>query len=188
MNREQTRTPQQEFGAFLRERREDRSVSLEDVARVTKIPSRSLERLEAGSFESLPADVFVRGFVKSYASCVGLDPEELVQRYVDARSPKKERGERTVSRVDVLPRPPAQAASAASAREAGNPLTRAGDFLARSFMDRGEQEPGSRKGTVTLAVIILVIVATLTMSYLLRRPSHSGDGVTRADTAEKLLA
>lgn len=186
MNREQTRTPQQEFGAYLRERREGRSVSLEDVARVTKIPSRSLERLEAGSFESLPADVFVRGFVKSYASCVGLDPEELVQRYVDARSPKKERGERTVSRVDVLPRPPAQSASAS--REAGNPLARAGDFLARSLMDRGEQEPGSRKGTVTLAVIILVIVATLTMSYLLRRPSHSGDGVTRADTPEKLLA
>jgi hypothetical protein len=41
-----------------------------------------------------------------------------------------------------------------------------------------DSDDGSHRGTLTLAVIILVIVATLTMSYLLRRPNISGDGVT----------
>jgi cytoskeletal protein RodZ len=48
-------------------------------------------------------------------------------------------------------------------------------FLPPSLLD---SDDGSRRGTLTLAVIILVIVATLTMSYLRRRPTVSGDGVT----------
>ena len=40
-----------------------------------------------------------------------------------------------------------------------------------------------RGAMVGLAVIILVIIATLTMSYLLRRPSNSGDGVTERERA-----
>ena len=48
-------------------------------------------------------------------------------------------------------------------------------FLPPSLLD---SDDGSHRGTLTLAVIILVIVATLTMSYLLRRPNVSGDGVT----------
>jgi hypothetical protein len=50
------------------------------------------------------------------------------------------------------------------------------NFLPPSLLD---SEQGSRRGALTLAVIILVIVATLTMSYLMRRPNDSGDGVTR---------
>ena len=45
----------------------------------------------------------------------------------------------------------------------------------------------SGQGTLTLAVIILLIAATLTLSYLMRRPSSSGDGVTRADHAGQLV-
>jgi hypothetical protein len=48
-------------------------------------------------------------------------------------------------------------------------------FLPPALLD---SDDGSHRGTLTLAVIILVIVATLTMSYLLRRPNVSGDGVT----------
>jgi hypothetical protein len=56
-------------------------MSLEDVAKVTKIQPRILERLEAGRPDGLPADVFVRGFVRSFARCVGLDEEEALRRY-----------------------------------------------------------------------------------------------------------
>ncbi len=56
-------------------------MSVEDVAKVTKIQPRILERLEAGRFEGLPADVFVRGFVRSVARCVGLDEAEAITRY-----------------------------------------------------------------------------------------------------------
>src|SRR5215831_19387074 len=66
---------------WLRAGRAHRGMSLDDVARVTKIQPRILERLEAGKLEGLPAEVFVRGFVRSFARCVGLDEREALQRY-----------------------------------------------------------------------------------------------------------
>ena len=66
---------------WLRAGRSQRGMSLEDVARVTKIQVRILERLEAGKPDGLPADVFVRGFVRSVAKCVGLDEAEALRRY-----------------------------------------------------------------------------------------------------------
>jgi hypothetical protein len=47
--------------------------------------------------------------------------------------------------------------------------------LSKAILDAGRE---TRRLPLTLAVIILVIVATLTMSLLLNRPSHIGDGIT----------
>jgi cytoskeletal protein RodZ len=66
---------------WLRAGRAHRGMSLEHVAKVTKIQPRILERLEAGQLEGLPAEVFVRGFVRSFARCVGLDEGEALRRY-----------------------------------------------------------------------------------------------------------
>src|SRR5437763_1973431 len=66
---------------WLRAGRAHRGMSLEHVAKVTKIQPRILERLEAGQLEGLPAEVFVRGFVRSFARCVGLDESEALRRY-----------------------------------------------------------------------------------------------------------
>jgi cytoskeletal protein RodZ len=66
---------------WLRAGRAQRKLTLDDVARVTKIQPRILEKIEAGNLEGLPAEVFVRGFVKSFARCVGLDESEAVERY-----------------------------------------------------------------------------------------------------------
>src|SRR3954470_39306 len=66
---------------WLRAGRAHRGMSLDDVAKVTKIQPRILERLEAGKLDGLPADVFVRGFVRSFARCVGLEEAEALRRY-----------------------------------------------------------------------------------------------------------
>ena len=71
----------QHFCEFLRTRRDAAELSLDDISRVTRIPRGSLEHLEAGRFEKLPGDVFVRGFLRSYAGCIGLDAEETVRAY-----------------------------------------------------------------------------------------------------------
>src|SRR5215212_6769417 len=64
---------------WLRAGRVQRGMSLDDVARVTKIQPRILERLEAGKLDGLPAEVFVRGFIRSFARCVGLDEREALR-------------------------------------------------------------------------------------------------------------
>jgi cytoskeletal protein RodZ len=80
-NRQTVIDPRASLALWLRAGRVQRKLSLDDVARVTKIQPRILEKLEAGSADGLPADVFVRGFVRSVARCVGLDEQEALERY-----------------------------------------------------------------------------------------------------------
>ncbi len=75
-------TAEMSLAMWLRNGRAQRNLSLEAVAKITKIQARILERLEAGRLDGLPADVFVRGFVRSFARCVGLDEAEALRRYV----------------------------------------------------------------------------------------------------------
>src|SRR5690242_292370 len=71
------------FADWLRAYREARGISLDEVARVTKIQIRTLERLEDARFDELPADVFVRGFLRNYARVVGIPADEALGRYDD---------------------------------------------------------------------------------------------------------
>jgi cytoskeleton protein RodZ len=72
------------FGEELRRYREAREVTLASIASGTKISMRYLEALEAGDFARLPAPVFTRGFIRSYAVCLGVEPDELVNAYIAA--------------------------------------------------------------------------------------------------------
>src|SRR5450759_5172026 len=74
------------FGEELRRNRLAREVSLQSIATATKISVRSLEALERGDFARLPAPVFTRGFIRAYASYLGLDPEEMVNAYLSDTS------------------------------------------------------------------------------------------------------
>ena len=68
-------------GRTLRDARAARGPSLEDVANVTRIPRSSLECLENGDYDRLPAPVFIRGFMRAYARTVGLDGASVVRLY-----------------------------------------------------------------------------------------------------------
>jgi hypothetical protein len=69
------------IGRYLASQRRLRGISLDELAARTKIPRRNLERLESGVFDS-QADGFVRGFVRTVAEALGLDPREAVMRLV----------------------------------------------------------------------------------------------------------
>ncbi len=69
------------IGTFLRRERELRGISLEEVADTTRIPVRALVQLEDGRFESLPGEVFVKGFLRAYARAVGVRSDEVLARY-----------------------------------------------------------------------------------------------------------
>ena len=75
------------IGGYLKSERETRKLSLEEVSSTTRIPRRSLKSLEEDRFEELPSGVFVRGFIKAYASAVDIDADEVLARF-DQQSPK----------------------------------------------------------------------------------------------------
>ena len=72
-------------GTTLRQRREKKRQTLAEVSRVTRIPVGTLESIEADHFDDLPGEVFVKGFLKSYAQTLGLVPDEIVARYAASR-------------------------------------------------------------------------------------------------------
>jgi cytoskeletal protein RodZ len=143
------------FGSCLRRAREDRSLTVGDVSASTKVPRSSLELLEAGTLQGLPAHVFVRGFIRSYAKAVGLaeaKPLGLFDRAVNSET---------------------EAARAISASPVVDPS------LAGGIVE--EDEVSRRRGLgLAVFVIILVLIATITLSLLLRRPPQSGEGLSWA--------
>jgi len=64
-------------GERLKAAREEKGLSLEDVAAQTRIPQRHLESIETADWDALPAPTYTVGFAKSYASSVGLDRTEI---------------------------------------------------------------------------------------------------------------
>jgi transcriptional regulator with XRE-family HTH domain len=64
------------LGDLLREARLSRALTLADVERDTRINREYLEALEHERYEVLPAPVYARGFLRSYARHLGLDVEE----------------------------------------------------------------------------------------------------------------
>ncbi|UCE85515.1 MAG: helix-turn-helix domain-containing protein [Deltaproteobacteria bacterium] len=76
------------IGTYLARQRRLRGISLEELQQATRVPLRSLERLERGAFDE-GIDGFTRGFVKTVASALGLDPDATLARMLvepDARA------------------------------------------------------------------------------------------------------
>ncbi len=69
-------------GALLRRLRESAEASLEDLSEITKISKRYIHALEENDFNTLPAGVYVRGFVSEYARALGLDSAKVTQSYM----------------------------------------------------------------------------------------------------------
>jgi cytoskeleton protein RodZ len=72
------------FGENLRRAREARKITLQEIASSTKISTRNLQALEEERFDFLPGGVFNKGFVRAYASYVGLDVKKTLAAYMEA--------------------------------------------------------------------------------------------------------
>jgi cytoskeleton protein RodZ len=69
------------LGPYLSTLREERGLSLDEVARVTRVAPRFLEALEHEDFTQLPASVFTKGYIRAYCQAVGVPVEEALARY-----------------------------------------------------------------------------------------------------------
>jgi cytoskeleton protein RodZ len=69
------------LGMHLRELREAKGASLDDIARSTRVGRRQLEALESDSLGELPAPVFVKGFIRAYCEFLDAAPDRALSLY-----------------------------------------------------------------------------------------------------------
>lgn len=108
-------------GAVLRAEREKRGLSIDNVASRLKILPRQIKALESGDVSSLPHMAYTKGFIRSYASFLGMSKEDL-QRSVDARissadSEQDAPDAATKPEPEKTPAKPAEPAQPANAKE-----------------------------------------------------------------------
>nr|WP_198525521.1 helix-turn-helix domain-containing protein [Anoxybacillus flavithermus] len=73
--------PLTELGKRLKEAREQRHMSLDDLQEITKIQKRYLIAIEQGNYVIMPGKFYVRAFIRQYAEAVGLHADELFEQY-----------------------------------------------------------------------------------------------------------
>jgi cytoskeleton protein RodZ len=69
------------LGPYLRELRQRRGLSLEELSRATRVASSCLEALETENLDVLPAPVFVKGFIRAYCQALDVTPDEALALY-----------------------------------------------------------------------------------------------------------
>ncbi|HEY4485700.1 MAG TPA: RodZ domain-containing protein [Nitrospiria bacterium] len=69
------------LGEYLQKVRNERGMTIDQVAAITRISAAYIRALEENRLEALPGEVFVRGFVQVYGRCLGLADQELMPRF-----------------------------------------------------------------------------------------------------------
>jgi cytoskeletal protein RodZ len=69
------------FGEKLKKMRQEAGLSINKVAQILNIQVSYLEHLEQGEIEKMPADVYVKGFLRKYASLLGVEGESILEEY-----------------------------------------------------------------------------------------------------------
>ena len=91
-----------DLGAQLKRARDERGMSLSEIANRTKISVTALEALERNDLSKLPGGIFGRAFVRAYAGELGLDPDKTVADFhVALEEAERRAAERGAMRVEI---------------------------------------------------------------------------------------
>mgnify|MGYP000163869516 CR=1 FL=1 len=74
-------------GLLLRKEREKQGLSAQEIAKRTRLDIKIIESIEQDSYEGMPAATYLRGYLRSYAKVVGVDPDHVITLY-NSDSPK----------------------------------------------------------------------------------------------------
>lgn len=134
-----------ELGNYLKETREEKQITLDDLQRTTKIQKRYLAAIEEGNFDTLPGIFYARAFVKTYAEAIGLDADEVLETY-----------------KNELPNPQTEAVDLPSRSE--RVKTSARTAPSRPGKGRGKSLASILVPILLIAAVVLVVVLIWSMS------------------------
>ena len=160
-------------GTMLREARESKSLSLSDMAAMTRIPKTMLSHLESDRFEEYEAEVFVRGHLRNYARELRLDPEAILHAYERVtgklqNSPKVEERKR----ISLRSRDP-ETKSAPRAASSSSTSSGSGSALMQSI-----------RPTHMVAVVLVIFGLLVMLSFLTGTRATAKDPATFPITSD----
>ena len=91
----------QTLGQFLRQERELRGIPLDRIEEATRIRAAQLRAIEDDRLESLPAEAYARGFVRTYAEYLGLNGDDIVAIFNDQWNRSAHRAEPALPQTPV---------------------------------------------------------------------------------------
>ncbi len=121
----------QDIGTVLRSQREKLGYSLQDAAQHTRIRLASLESIENNQFSDLPGQVYVTGFIKVYASYLGVDSASLLKQLEDIQSTQ------------------------------GAPSVKSISVVKHQTQRFGKSSPGIGWGAIVLGLFVILIIGAL---------------------------
>ncbi len=80
-----------EIGNKLRQARTNKNLTIQDVATAIKVNVKTLESIEEGNLDNLPAKPFLRGFVQAYAKYLGLDVDDIMAQFLELQGSTRPR-------------------------------------------------------------------------------------------------
>lgn len=94
------------LGEELRHKREQRGITLAEIAEATRIGTRFLKAIETDNFSILPGGIFTRSFIRAYAKHVGMNEDEAIGLYLQqVAGPTIEQQEATDQPINQAPPP-----------------------------------------------------------------------------------
>lgn len=155
------------LGQFLQNTRTSLGYDFDQICSETRISRSNLIAMESDNYQALPADAFARGFYNIYAKVLGLDPEEIIARFL------AERGSTAQGNKQAVHNPPARKAQ----KQVGN---------------MAEPSGVSPLSTIGLALLLLIIIGAGVCWYFDINPatfiSEKLRGLQSADTTEVIPA
>jgi cytoskeleton protein RodZ len=134
-----------DVGAALRDAREQRGLSLDQLSHGTKISVTILQAIEHNRIDRLPDGIYLRGFLRAYAREVGLNPEDTVRRYLAQFEP--------FTNVIEVATP-------------GSDQTRAGHGPVGAGIDRDAAERQAARAPWRFGIVVLVISLVGSYSFV----------------------
>jgi hypothetical protein len=175
-------------GEMLQEARKASGRSLADLAVETKIPERLLVAIEMDDFHKLSGPVYVKSFLQSYARCLGLDPQEILDLYhrqsgssdrEDDLIPKQMRQELGPKKIKALTSMPQTIA-----KPPQDLAVVGGDIWQEDVQVRRIGLSNTAK--IRLGLILLVVVVVVLAFLLIRGVRNGGDGSEGADAGSSV--
>lgn len=96
----------QTVGELLRAERLKKDLSIKDVESAISIRALYLNAIEEGNYAIIPGEVYLKGFIRNYATFLGLDPQEVMEIYRQNKGQASE-SEQAESQPAQVPVPPA---------------------------------------------------------------------------------